>query len=505
MDQLTWQQIQQKTGCCALCNLWYFDMRTYQHDVGVMLEGKWARQPEYDWPGICIDRDGQATTGGTADAVWYYAASVQADYTDGKRTNTTYWPKDGVTYTGLTARGDVVILLSPEDSPMDSEEAVHAMLDAGCTDILRWDGSWSSQGSLGPGMDVQPSQCRICRGWLLVFERETNKEVKPVDEITESLMTNSACYKAGRTITPKGIMVHSTAAPGVMADQLRNSWNSPQATAAVHAMVDDTQTLQTLPWTCRGWHAGAGSGGKTANDTHISIEICEPNECRLLPVEWVPLYQGNSNNPAWAVKRLQMELQARGHDPKGVDGSFGPGCKVALMAYQKDAGLDADGSCGPATLATLAAREDSYLKYDPEETADYFAAVWNRTVALCAKLCCDYQLDPMTDIICHAEGYRQGIATNHADVEHWWPEHGKTMDQFRADVKAAMSGEVPQEPDEPQQPETDKPADWAARSWEKVSKKIGTDGKPILDGTRPEDSISRQELAVVLDRLGLLD
>lgn len=505
IDKLTWQQIQQKTGCCALCNLWYFDMRTYQHDVGVMLEGKWVRSPQYTWPGICIDRDGRVTTGGTADAVWDYAASVQADYLDGRRNSYVTWEKNGVTYTGLTAAGDVVILLCSRDTPMDSEEAVRAMLNAGCTDILRWDGSWSSQGSLGPGMDVQPSQRRICRGWLLVFERETDEEVKPVDKITESLMTNSDCYKAGRTITPKGIMVHSTAAPGIMADQLRNSWNSPQATAAVHAMVDDTQTLQTLPWTCRGWHAGTGSGGKTANDTHISIEICEPDLCRLLTQEWIPLYQGNSKNPAWAVKRLQLELQARGYDPKGVDGSFGPGCKAALMAYQKDAGLEADGSCGPATRAALAERDGSYLKYDQAETADYFAAVWNRAVALCAKLCRDYGLSSEADILCHAEGYRQGIASNHADVEHWWPAHGKSMDDFRAAVKAAMSGEVPQEPDEPQQPETDKPADWAAHSWEKASKKIGTDGKPILDGTRPEDSISRQELAVVLDRLGQLD
>ena len=126
-------------------------------------------------------------------------------------------------------------------------------------------------------------------------------------------------------------------------------------------------------------------------------------------------------------------------------------------------------------------------------------------MALCAKLCRDYGLSPEADILCHAEGYRQGIASNHADVEHWWPAHGKSMDDFRAAVKAAMSGEVPQEPEEPQQPATDKPADWAARSWEKASKKIGTDGKPVLDGTRPEDSISRQELAVVLDRLGQLD
>lgn len=172
VDQLTWQQIQQKTGCCALCNLWYFDMRTYRHDVGVMLDGKWARPPEYTWPGICVSKDGKVTTGGTADAVWDYAASVQADYLDGRRNSYVAWDKNGVTYTGLTAAGDVVILLCSRDTPMDSREAVQAMLDAGCTDILRWDGSWSSQGSLGPGKDVQPSQRRICRGWLLVFERE---------------------------------------------------------------------------------------------------------------------------------------------------------------------------------------------------------------------------------------------------------------------------------------------------------------------------------------------
>ena len=34
---------------------------------------------------------------------------------------------------------------------------------------------------------------------------------------------------------------------------------------------------------------------------------------------------------------------------------------------------------------------------------------------------------------------------------------------------------------------------------------MGIDGKTILDGTRPKDDITRQELAVVLNRLGLLD
>ena len=46
------------------------------------------------------------------------------------------------------------------------------------------------------------------------------------------------------------------------------------------------------------------------------------------------------------------------------------------------------------------------------------------------------------DILCHSEGYRKGIASNHADVMHWFPKHGKSMDTFRADVQALLSNET---------------------------------------------------------------
>ena len=43
-------------------------------------------------------------------------------------------------------------------------------------------------------------------------------------------------------------------------------------------------------------------------------------------------------------------------------------------------------------------------------------------------------------VICHSEGHKRGIASNHADVMHWFPKHGKSMDTFRKDVNAAMNG-----------------------------------------------------------------
>lgn len=44
-------------------------------------------------------------------------------------------------------------------------------------------------------------------------------------------------------------------------------------------------------------------------------------------------------------------------------------------------------------------------------------------------------------MICHSEGCARGVASNHADVMHWFPKFGKNMDTFRADVVQAMKGE----------------------------------------------------------------
>ncbi|WP_295620748.1 N-acetylmuramoyl-L-alanine amidase [uncultured Intestinimonas sp.] len=50
-----------------------------------------------------------------------------------------------------------------------------------------------------------------------------------------------------------------------------------------------------------------------------------------------------------------------------------------------------------------------------------------------------------------------------------------------------------------ERPEADEPDEWASEEWE-AAKKAG-----IMDGTRPHDPLTRQEAAVILERLGLLD
>ena len=105
------------------------------------------------------------------------------------------------------------------------------------------------------------------------------------------LFVNNPCFKTGRSIVPKGIMVHSTGAnnptlkryvgpdDGLLGKNLYNNhWNQDKPgmrQVCVHAFIGkladgSIATYQTLPWNHRGWHAGG-----SANNTHISFEICE--------------------------------------------------------------------------------------------------------------------------------------------------------------------------------------------------------------------------------------
>ena len=187
--------------------------------------------------------------------------------------------------------------------------------------------------------------------------------------LNKLIFTENACYKAGKTITVKGIMVHSTGANNpwlkryvgpndgkLGKNQYNNHWNTYHPggrEVCVHGFIgklaDGTvATYQTLPWNYRGWHAGG-----SANNTHIGFEICE----------------------------------------------------------------------------------------DGLSDSTYFAKVYKEAAELCAYLCNQYGLTEK-DIICHSEGYKRGIASNHGDVMHWFPKHGKSMDTFRAEVKALLSADT---------------------------------------------------------------
>ena len=193
-------------------------------------------------------------------------------------------------------------------------------------------------------------------------------------KLIKCLLTQNDCYKAGRTITPKGVMVHSTGDNNPLVaryvqpsdndpnrDSLQasiggnrnaNDWNNPGLDVCTHAFVGkladgSVGTVQTLPWNCLGWHAGGN-----ANNTHISFEICED-----------------------------------------------------------------------------ALTDESYFEKVYQEAVEL-------TAMLCKTYNLNPLADGV--VICHSEGYQRGVASNHGDVMHWFPKFDKSMDTFRSDVAKAL-------------------------------------------------------------------
>ena len=412
--------------------------------------------------------------------------------------------------TGIGIKGNCLVLYASKDGTSDAktpEKLRDYMFAKGVTEFIMGDGGGKVNYYDGELMEGSAKSQNLI---LVYLNKETAKPTKPTEPtnpttptpntytITQTPITNNPRYKASQKKTKIGYMQHSTGTPGGKAESFIKTWNSQSAQAETEFIIDDTGIYQMMPIGIRTWHCG-GSG----NNTLVGCEVCEPLNARMLDVNWRTLKQGGKENTAYAVMMLQKELQARGFDPNGIDGAFGNGTKNVVIAFQKAAGLTQDGVVGLNTLHALQGRTGSYMAYNVNENQAYFEDVYRKAVFTCAyvlKQLGTSKIDKNT-ICSHAEGYKMGIASNHADVGHWWPQHGKSMDDFRADVKTYMeTGKLPYsvevedkpvEPDPPAKSEMD-------IAWDKAC------DMGILDGSNPTGNVTRRQLAVVLDRLGLL-
>ena len=154
---------------------------------------------------------------------------------------------------------------------------------------------------------------------------------------------------------------------------------------------------------------------------------------------------------------------------------------------------------------------DTHISFEicEDKLADkgYFRATYQAAVELTAYLCRRFNLNPLADgvVLCHSEGYRRGIASNHADVMHWWKKFGVDMDDFRAAVAAKLRGgehdlteqqvrAIVREELAAAQAARDKlpVSGWAAENLERA-KAAG-----ITDGARPQGWCTRQEAALMI-------
>lgn len=134
-----------------------------------------------------------------------------------------------------------------------------------------------------------------------------------------------------------------------------------------------------------------------------------------------------------------------------IDGNTGAVYQTLPWDYR--AGHCGSGSRGSANNTHIAIEmcEPGCIKYtggasftcsDPATAKAVAKRTYHSAVQLFAMLCKMYGLNPRADgvVISHSEGHSRGIASNHGDPEHLWRGLGLgyTMDQFRADVSAAM-------------------------------------------------------------------
>ena len=72
---------------------------------------------------------------------------------------------------------------------------------------------------------------------------------------------------------PVGGVLHSIGSPQPSAKVIADYFNSPDVEASVHAVIQaDGVCYQLAPWNYRMWHVGG-----SANNTHIGIEMTEPD------------------------------------------------------------------------------------------------------------------------------------------------------------------------------------------------------------------------------------
>jgi peptidoglycan hydrolase-like protein with peptidoglycan-binding domain len=94
------------------------------------------------------------------------------------------------------------------------------------------------------------------------------------------------------------------------------------------------------------------SKGATATETSPSTTTpSAPSGGFTLP-EGTKLRRGEEADPA-VVTALQQALSSAGYDPGSADGTYGQKTEAAVVAFQQDNGLSADGVVGPETASAL--------------------------------------------------------------------------------------------------------------------------------------------------------
>ncbi len=202
----------------------------------------------------------------------------------------------------------------------------------------------------------------------------------------ECFMTQSTCYKGTRKMTVKGVLWHSTGA------------NNPNLKRYV-----------------------------------------QPDDNAANKAEMIKLIGRNSYGNDW--NHIVREAGLNCWIGKLADGTVATIQTMPWDFRPWGCGSGKNGSCNTGWIQ-FEICEDGLT--DPE----YFNKVYEEACEITAYLCQMFGIDPngtvdvngvkVPTILCHADSHKLGLGSNHGDVNHWFPKHGKSMATARADVAALL-------------------------------------------------------------------
>jgi hypothetical protein len=122
---------------------------------------------------------------------------------------------------------------------------------------------------------------------------------------------------------------------------------------------------------------------------------------------------------------------------------------------------------------------------------DYFDKAYQEACEITAYLCDMFNINPkgtvtvngvqVPTILCHADAHKLGLGSNHGDVNHWFPKHGKSMATAREDVAKLLANSASQitpiEPEKPAAPAEPAEMYRVRKSWEDAKSQVGAYSK----------------------------
>jgi hypothetical protein len=183
------------------------------------------------------------------------------------------------------------------------------------------------------------------------------------------------------------------------------------------------------------------SGANNPNlKRYVQPSDIKPTADTFSPAEWLEVLGTNKNKIDWNHIKHNV----------GVNGWIGKLANGGVTSIQSLPWDFRPWGCGSGSKGSC---NDGWIQFEICEdgltSQAYFNKVYEEACELTAYLCQLYNIDPngtatlngvkVPTITCHQDAHKLGLASNHGDVNHWFPKFGKSMDTARADVAALLN------------------------------------------------------------------